>query len=521
MAFHNTRGHYSKAGPSTGIPGAINFNESDSAPVPLAALGLASPEHEANPLQEEPQHSSTPLRSSTPVHVPTPPVASNPTPLPTNPITSNPTPLTSNPTPLVPPFTSTPPVFPPPLPSLPFIRQTALHQVPQNTAPAMMPPTPAGIDPAMWASNQAFVMSLIPALQAIIQPPAAAPPAPVSHPKEGDAKALTPFSGDDPTKLREFLFECGLIFDIKPRTFQTEKSHVIYAINHLDGMAKRHFRRFIEAGSTDPKVNYWAQFSLELETIFGDPDRIGRASDKLLALKMSHNSHLHRYTVLFKEYADELGWPNVVLRQLYYNGLPTRLKDVWTKEDPPADFDQLVSEAQQADNRYWKHEDECKKSEAAQSRNSDQKGKSSSSTQQSKSSSSSSKPSSSTSKPSSSSSTSKPSNNNSRSTPSSSTKDLTKILGSDGKLLPAERARREQLGLCTYCGGDHKVCPIKPSKPKPSEDNSSSNSKPSTSSTKSTNNTSNGSKPKGRVAQVVISIAEESEPSEDSANTDF
>jgi len=163
MAVHNARGHYSKAGPSTRIPGAINFDELDSAPVPLAALGLASPEHEANPLQE-PQHSSTPLQSSTPVHVPLP---SNPTPLPTNPITStsNPTLLTSNPTPLVPPFTSAPPVFPPPLPSLPFIRQTAPHQVPQNTAPATMPPAPAGIDPAMWASNQAFVMSLIPALQ--------------------------------------------------------------------------------------------------------------------------------------------------------------------------------------------------------------------------------------------------------------------------------------------------------------------------------------------------------------------
>jgi len=193
---------------------------------------------------------------------------------------------------------------------------------------------------------------------------------------------------------------------------------------------------------------------------------------------------------------------------------------VWTQKDLPADFDQLVLEAQQADNRYWKREDERKKSEAAQSRNSDQKGKASSSTQQSKSTSSS-KPSSSTSKPSSSSSTSKPSNNNSRSTPSSSAKDLTKILGSDSKLLPAECAGREQLGLCTYCGGDHKVCLIKPSKPKPSEDNSSSNSKPPTSSTKLTNNTSNGSKPKGRVAQVVISVAEESDPSEDSANMDF
>jgi len=207
MAFCNARGCFSKAGPSTRIPGTINFNESDSTLVPLTALGLASTEHEANPLQEEPQHSSTPLQSSTPVHIPTPlvaqvPLPTNPTPLPTNPITvtSNPTLLTSNPTPLVPPFTSAPPVVPPPLPSLLFIHQPALHQVPQNTAPTTMPPAPTGIDPTMWASNQAFIMSLIPALQSIIQALVAAPPAPVSHPKEGNAKALTPFSGDDPTK---------------------------------------------------------------------------------------------------------------------------------------------------------------------------------------------------------------------------------------------------------------------------------------------------------------------------------
>jgi hypothetical protein len=110
-----------------------------------------------------------------------------------------------------------------------------------------------------------------------------------------------------------------------------------------------------------------------------------------------------------------------------------------------------------------------------------------------------------------SSSSSKPARPNS--TPLSSTKDLTKILGPDGKLLPAERARCESLGLCTYCGEKHSpVCPTKPTKPKPTEDSSNQNS---ASSSKSNNSTSNNSKGKGCVAQVVDTIAEESEPSED------
>jgi len=76
------------------------------------------------------------------------------------------------------------------------------------------------------------------------------------------------------------------------------------------------------------------------------------------------------------------------------------------------------------------------------------------------------------------------------------------------------------LGLCTYCGESHgTVCPIKPAKPKPLDDKSSLNS--NSSSSKLTNNTSNSSKPKGCVAQVIDSVAEESDLSEDAANMDF
>jgi len=80
--------------------------------------------------------------------------------------------------------------------------------------------------------------------------------------------------------------------------------------------------RYIEAGSTDPKVTQWFSFVTELDTVYGDPGRIRRASDK----KMKEISRVHRYTVLFKESADELGWPYSVLHQLYYNDLPNRIK---------------------------------------------------------------------------------------------------------------------------------------------------------------------------------------------------
>jgi hypothetical protein len=380
----------------------------------------------------------------------------------------------------------------------------------------MMPSAPAGINPIMWANNQALILSLLPALQALQQSAPAPAPAP-PQPKEGDAKAPTTFSGEDHTKLHDFLFECNLIFNMKHRTYATKKSRVLYAIQHLDGMAKRHFRRYIELGSTDPKVTRWASFVNELESVFGDPDRIGRASDKILGLKMKETSHVHRYTVLFKESADELGWPDAVLHQLYYNGLPNRIKDLWARSDPPPIFDNLIREAQRADNRYWKRVDEKKKSEATQTRTSDPKPQSKASTsnaQQSKSKSTSNTQSRSSAPAQSSSSSS----SHTAPTPAANTKDLSKILGPDGKLLPEEKARREKLGLCTYCAEKHATenCPSKPASSTPKESSANKSASPS----KSTSNSSSSSKPKGRVAQVIDPVAEESDTG-DTADEDF
>jgi len=143
-----------------------------------------------------------------------------------------------------------------------------------------MPPAPAGMDPTIWANNQALIMSLLPTLQALTlqnHPP----PRP---PKEGDAQAPVKFSGDENSKLQDFLFECGLVFDAKPLTYATDRARVIYAIQFLTGTAKRHFWRDIEQGYRTARVTTWAAFARELKTIFGDPDRIKRAMEKLITL---------------------------------------------------------------------------------------------------------------------------------------------------------------------------------------------------------------------------------------------
>ena len=265
---HNTQGHFtSGAGPSN-HPGALPSISSaaleDGEDQPLHASGsqpnddaVINIPHCACATSESNPVTSTPIQHQVPPHFHTPSMFTTPT-------------------------TSVPILNPLPPTCIPSL-------IPLAPAPTLVIPlAPAGIDPAVWANNQALILSLLHAFQALYHPPAQPLP-----PKEGDVKALTSFSSKDHTKLRDFLFECGLIFDTKPRTFATEKSRVLYTIQHLNGMAKRHFRHYIKAGGTDPKVNQWNIFTTELETVFSDPDWLGRASEKLLGLKMKETSRVH------------------------------------------------------------------------------------------------------------------------------------------------------------------------------------------------------------------------------------
>ena len=279
----DAQGHFtSGAGPShppggfPSVSAASNFEEGEEDHQLLATASQADDEsiisaplqhHRAHATSESSLVTSAPAQHQVPPHFHTPSIFSAP-------IINNPLPHSRIPT--YQPHTFNIPAPPAPIPT------------------TVLPPAPAGIDPAIWANNQALILSLLPALQAFYHPPAQPLP-----PKEGDVKALTSFSGEDHTKLRDFLFKCGLIFDTKPRTLATKKSRVLYAIQHLNGMAKRHFCRYIENGGTDPKVNQWNVFSTELETIFSNPDHEGKASDKLLSLTMKETGQVHQYTVLF------------------------------------------------------------------------------------------------------------------------------------------------------------------------------------------------------------------------------
>jgi len=387
-----------------------------------------------------------------------------------------------------------------PTPTVPATNPPANRASNPAQNPPAMPLAPAGMDPTIWANNQAPIMSLIPMLQTLTSQNQAPPLRP---PKEMDAQAPVKFSGDKTSKLQDFLFECGLVFDAKPLTYATDQACVIYALQHLTGTAKHHFRHDIEQGYQTARVTSWATFARELETIFGDPDRVKRATEKLVSLRINDSQHVHRYTVTFKECTDELRWADDVLHSFYYQGLPDRIKDLWARTDPPALYDTLVEEAQKANLCYWHRVDEKRKNPStskpstSEQRSPDQK---SHSGMPAKSGQPSRFPSLSTPNKTTSTLSSTPR------TPAKKTdsyKDLSTVLRPDGKLLPEEKERRKKIGLCLRHG-------IKDDCPPPGFDKSNT---PKTNKPASTFNTP---KPKGRAAQAEAKKSD----SEQAASTD-
>jgi len=271
--------------------------------------------------------------------------------------------------------------------------------------------------------------------------------------------------------------------------YATDRARVIYALQHLTGTTKCHFRRDIEQGYQTARVTLWAAFARELETIFGNLDRVKRATEKLVSLRMNDSQHVHRYTVAFKECANELQWADDVLHSFYYRGLPDHIKDLWARTDPPALYDTLVEDAQKADLRYWRRVNEKRKNPSSskpltsKQRSPDQKSHSGT---PAKSGQSSRFPSSST--PNKTVST-VPSTPWTLAKKTDSYKDLSTILGPDGKLLPEEKEQHKKFGLCLHHG-------IKDDCPPPGLDKSST---PKTNKPASTFNTP---KPKGCAAQT-------------------
>lgn len=327
---------------------------------------------------------------------------------------------------------------------------------PHMNTPAADPP------PAIDPDLQRAMAALFQAMTANV--PAAPPPAPAPQGRNDNARQRVkarepdPYDGTDPSKLRAFLSQCKLVFRSSPQAFANDELKIMYAVSYLKGTALRWFEPNLSLDELDlPRYAYaWNAFENELKSTFGEPDPVASATLKLDNLTMKDTHHITKYNVEFNEYATLTGFDQRALLAKYYKGLAPRIKDALALGTRPNHLEDLRVRAQELDLRYWERKDEDRATASSSGTSSAKP--SSSRPYSGNASASSSQPSRSNHAHSRSTSRASTPSASSSSAPASKSKkpDLSKVLGPDGKLLPAEKERRRKNDLCMICGSkDH------------------------------------------------------------------
>ena len=128
-------------------------------------------------------------------------------------------------------------------------------------------------------------------------------------------KACIPdtFSGTEPDKLNNFLFQYRLYFRANPVQFDTDIVKINFVMTYLTGVAQDWFEVGLnqeDQGILQDWLSNWNLFVDELHRHFGLSDPVSKAANILDNLCMKPSDKISTYNVDFMCYASQLGWRN-------------------------------------------------------------------------------------------------------------------------------------------------------------------------------------------------------------------
>ena len=136
-------------------------------------------------------------------------------------------------------------------------------------------------------------------------------------------KACIPdtFSGTEPDKLNNFLFQCCLYFCTNLVQFNMDIAKINFTITYLTGVAQDWFEVGLnqkDQGILQDWFSTWNLFVDKLRWHFGLSDSVGKVANILDNLYMKPGNKISTYNVDFICYASQLGWGNSILCHHYY-----------------------------------------------------------------------------------------------------------------------------------------------------------------------------------------------------------
>ncbi|KAF5364729.1 hypothetical protein D9757_012482 [Collybiopsis confluens] len=262
------------------------------------------------------------------------------------------------------------------------------------------------------------------------------------------------FDGSDRNKLRPFLVTVQLNINDRLQYFDTDEKKISFVLSYLSGRALSWFEpEILNPNLLNPPAWLFSfeKFITELQENFGPFDPIGDAEESLNELRMDNSERVIGYNTKFNAYAALVDWNDSALRFVYRKGLAPRIKDDLKNITEHRNLRIFKTQIAELDNKYWKRVHERKVEARTHPASAPPKlGKNSSNSNQVHTTttvSSTSSTSGSGSKP----------NPSPKSPPTNSPKPWLDKLGKDGRLSEAEKKRRKDKGLCSYCGGNHKL----------------------------------------------------------------
>ena len=180
------------------------------------------------------------------------------------------------------------------------------------------------------------------------------------RPSSTKVKDPEPFDGTNPSKLREFLVSCSLVFSDRPDSFRKDIKKVRYVISYLKGSALDWFEPVI-MGDVDEAPDWlhdFPAFVQELTDHFGPYDFRGDAETALNNLVMKDHHHVTKYIVDFNKLASRTDWNEPALRDRFFRGLPNRIRTELLRGGKPKTLTRMRLKAQQIDQAHWMSKDE-------------------------------------------------------------------------------------------------------------------------------------------------------------------
>jgi hypothetical protein len=154
--------------------------------------------------------------------------------------------------------------------------------------------------------------------------------------------------GDGYNKLENFITQLKMVFALQPSRFPNEITKVMYAASFLDGMAFEWIQPFINnIGTTmeDPTATNFEQFTASIRRMFGNVTLLSDAENKVMKTKQGNRSAAE-YTTEFKRYAGLTNFNEPALLWAYKENINAQLQDeLIIRQDIPAsliEFQDLV-----------------------------------------------------------------------------------------------------------------------------------------------------------------------------------